>query len=157
VRLAKALDANNVEVWIPMRTVTRTYKKRSPVRLQVSVLPGLVFVQEDSMSRAEELIKRRLVDKATTLVINSRVATATLEELRTMDEQVRASYAVQVTQAGEVLFPVGHIVTVKDGPFAGATGAVTALYGQGRVGIRTDFVPILTIDACNLASGMLPV
>lgn len=152
VKIGKGLVERGVRAWVPTHHVLRKSKRRASYYQEVSALPGLLFVDSRDADAAQWLFARRLVPEARPLVINQKHARAQLHELRELDNQVRlAARPVAAPQGGEAVFAVGCPVTIADGPFAGAVGRVVCHFTGGRVAVQTDFVPSLTINACQLA------
>lgn len=149
------LNNNDVGVWIPVETVLKRHKRRAATRHEVSALPGIVFIDENDLFVAENLMKKRLVSRATPLIINRRHASATLDELRKMDEFMREKAEKQAISAQKPRFLVGDAVRVVSGPFTGAAGIVVGRNGTQRVVLQTDFTQNLAVDACSVEHSVL--
>lgn len=142
-------------MWIPVETVLRRHKRRASTRQEVSALPGIVFIDENDLFLAENLMKKRLVSRASPLIINRRHASATLEELRKMDAFMREKAEKQAILGKKPVFSLGAAVRITSGPFAGTAGIVVGFNGTQRVVLQTDFTQNLAVDACSVESSVL--
>lgn len=133
----------------------RRHKRRAATRQEVSALPGIVFIDENDLFLAEKLIQKRLISRAAPLVINRRHASATLEELRKMDEFMREKAQKQAISGQKPAFSLGDPVRVISGPFTGTFGIVVGLNGTQRVVLQTDFTQNLAVDACSVERSVL--
>lgn len=131
-RVAQHLEMKEIETFLPLYGVTRRWKNRTTVKLELPIFPGYVFARFHATQRARVMGIPMVYS-----VVSSQGKPTPLPD----EEIARLRVALETRQAHP--YPhvkVGNRVRVRSGPLAGLEGIVVRTYGGLSVVLSVDMI-----------------
>jgi transcription antitermination factor NusG len=131
-RVAQYLEMKEIETFLPLYRVTRRWKNRTTVKLDLPLFPGYIFARFDPAQRS------RIVEVPMVYSIVSHRGTPT----PLADEELAKLRVVLETRQVHPYpyIKVGNRVRVRSGPLGGLEGIVVRTYGGLSVVLSVDMI-----------------
>jgi transcription antitermination factor NusG len=131
-RVAQYLEMKEIETFLPLYRVTRRWKNRTTVKLDLPLFPGYIFARFDPAQRG------RIVEVPMVYSIVSHRGNPT-----PLAEEELAKLRVVLDTRQVHPYPyvkVGNRVRIRSGPLAGLEGIVVRTYGGLSVVLSVDMI-----------------
>jgi len=141
--VAKRLDAQHIENYLPLYSVARVWHGRK-VRVELPLFPGYVFA------------KMHVSDKGSVLAITGVIRLVGFNHAAALSDaeidKLKATLAIYKAEPYPFL-KVGHCVRVKSGPFTGMEGRILRRKGGMRLVLSLEFIQsaiVVELDAAEI-------